>query len=271
MSALIDHTKIKQNAYTLEEASKLTKIGSFTLNMYLKSFSSHISILKNNKDSQILNSSIPILQKIRDLYRSGKSTEEIRSSLSPLINNKATKNNNVVNQKTHIIQTLIAQKNEICDIRKNQKKFENNTHKRFDQKAEYFQVKLEEVSNKSQVSYKNCIQQLNSFQKSIDNNSYFKKQLSLFEQKLQESIQEQTKKNTDIILDKVKTVWEKQQKSNQHEMKKIGSRIENWESLIRPIIDHQIILKQEMSSLKKQIDKHQHDGIFAKIYKYFKK
>ncbi|MCJ8344269.1 hypothetical protein MJH12_01925 [bacterium] len=272
MSALKDHNK-KPATYTLEEASKITKIGSFTLNMYLKSFPSHIDVLKNSKDSQILNTSIPVLHQIRDLYRSGKSTEEIRSNLTALIVNNATKDQNIQGKRTHIIQTLIAQKNEISEIRRNQKKFQELAQENSENKSDYFQIKLQEVDKKSQASYENCLKQLQSLQLSVDNNDYFQTQIEQFEKKLEQSFLETNQENLDEIhqdvLAKIKVAWIKQQENNEYKLNKLGGKLERWETLFRSIIDQQVLLKKEISVLKKKLAKHQHPGFFTQLINFF--
>lgn len=282
MSALVDQSKHKQTAYTLEEASNLTKIGSFTLKMYLKSFPSHIGILKNQSDSQILNTSIPVLEQIRDLYRSGKSTEEIRSNLTALLVNNATKNHRKTDSsKTHVIKVLVDQREKLELIQQEQVKFQRQNEQRIDQKAEYFQLKMQEIDDKSQASYDHCIDKINSFENT--DNEYFQNQILQFEDKLKSSLREQTQIQIqevhNDVLAKVKHAWEKQQQNNQYKIDKLSGKMERWETLFRSIIEQQVEhkgeietlrrYKEEIDVLKEQIATHEHDGLFTKIKKFF--
>jgi hypothetical protein len=282
MSALVGQSKSKITAYTLEEASSLTKIGSFTLKMYLKSFPSHIGILKNQSDSQIPNTSIPILEQIRDLYRSGKSTEEIRSNLTALLVNSATKDQNKNISKTHVIKALVEQREKLEEIRQEQLNFQNKNEERIDQKAEYFQIKLHEVDIKSQVSYDQCIDRLDSLVNA--DSDYFQTQVVQFEAKLRASMEEQTQLQIQDVrndlLGKVKAAWEKQQEQNQYKIDKLTGKLERWETLFRSIVEQQVEHKREIETfqeyrveidaLKEHVTALENESFFSKIKKIFK-
>ncbi|MCO4782063.1 MAG: hypothetical protein KC646_07020 [Candidatus Cloacimonetes bacterium] len=283
MSALIDQSKQKVTTYTLEEASNLTKIGSFTLKMYLNSFPSHIGFLKDQSDSKIPTSSIPVLEQIRDLYRSGKSTEEIRSSLTALLVNNATKSHKKDSSKTHVIKALVEQREKLEEIKAEQINFQKQNEQRIDQKAEYFQLKLHEIDTKSQASYDQCMDRLDSFD--ATDSEYFQNQILKFEEKLKATMEEQTRLQVEDIhndvLFKIKSAWEKQQKNNQYKIDKLTSKLERWETLFRSIIEQQVEHKKEIETLheyrteidqlKEQLSTHEHESFFSKVKNYFKK